>query len=659
MGIVLRVLLVEDSTDDARLLVRQLTSAGYDVQHERVDSPGAMRDALTRASWDLVISDYSLPGFSGTDALNLLQQQGIDVPLIFVSGTVGEDVAVAAMKAGASDYILKDNLKRLIPAMERELRDAEMRRERRRAHETVSERDLAVGIERRRAEQELRQSEERFSRVFRASPAGIAITTAGEGRFVDVNDAFCALTGYARGEVVGRTTAELGFVQDLGEQADLLEQLRKVGTLQNVDLEVRTKRGDRRFVLASFERIELGGRPCLLSVMHDISERKRLEDQLRQAQKMEAIGRLAGGVAHDFNNLLSVIIGYCDLLFRTLPADAPQRGEIAEIRDAADAASGLTRQLLAFSRRQVVERRVLDLNAVVTRAERLLRRLVGDDIELVVRLAPALAPIQADAGQLDQVLVNLVVNARDAMPAGGTIVIETAPAVLDAAYAQAHPGARAGEYVSVSVSDDGVGMDADTQAHIFEPFFTTKAVGRGTGLGLATVYGIVKQSEAFIWVESARAQGTTFRVYFPPAAAGAVPAPLPRAVPASLAGSETVLVVEDSPQLRELMQEVLQVRGYRVLDAENGDAALEVARRHEGPIHLLLTDVIMPGMNGRQLADRLSAVRPDMQVLFASGYTADVLAQYGVEGGMHYLQKPFTPDALARTVREILSGPRD
>ena len=807
MGIVLRVLLVEDSADDARLLVRQLTSAGYDVQHERVESPAAMRDALTRASWDLVISDYSMPGFSGTAALSLLQEQGVDVPFIFVSGTIGEDVAVAAMKAGASDYVLKDKLKRLIPAIERELRDAEMRRERHRAHEIVVERtrlaelasevgvaltsdtplretlarcaralvrhldvlgaavwsyteqtksldlqasaglppsvadrlarlsldeapigpiarerqpvhltsiagvaafgrewvegerisafggypllveermvgvlavfskrlvpdfvldgleavadQLAVGIERRRAEEELRQSEERFSRVFRASPAGIAITTADEGRFVDVNEAFCALTGYARNEILGRTTIELGFVQDLGEQADLLEQLRDLGTVQNVDLEVRTKRGDRRLVLASFERIELGGRPCLLSLMHDISERKRLEDQLRQAQKMEAIGRLAGGVAHDFNNLLSVIIGYCDLLFRTLPAGAAERSEIAEIRDAADAASGLTRQLLAFSRRQVVERRVLDLNAVVTRAERLLRRLVGDDIELVVRLAPALSLIQADAGQLDQILMNLVVNARDAMPAGGTIVIETAPAVLDEAYARDHPGARAGEYVCVSVSDTGIGMDADTQAHIFEPFFTTKEVGRGTGLGLATVYGIVKQSEAFIWVESARAQGTTFRIYFPPAPAGAAPEPAPRAEPASLTGSETVLVVEDSPQLRELIQEVLQVRGYQVLEADAGDAALDVARRHDGPIHLLLTDVIMPGMNGRQLADRLTAVRPDVKVLFASGYTADVLVQYGVEGGRHYLQKPFTPDALARKVREILSEPPD
>ena len=803
MGIVLRVLLVEDSADDARLLVRQLTSGGYEVQHERVESPAAMRAALTRASWDLVISDYSMPGFSGTAALSLVQELGVDVPFIFVSGTIGEDVAVAAMKAGASDYVLKDKLKRLIPAIERELRDAEMRRERRRAHEIVVERtrlaelasevgvaltsdtplretlarcaralvrhldvlgaavwvyaeqtqsldllagaglppsvtdrlarlslddapigliarerrpvhltttdgvaafgrewvegegisafggypllveervvgvlavfskrlvpdfvldgleavadQLAVGIERRRAEEELRQSEERFSRVFRASPAGIAITTADEGRFVDVNEAFCALTGYARNEILGRTTTELGFVQDLGEQADLLEQLRGLGTVQNVDLEMRTKRGDRRLVLASFERIELGGRPCLLSLMHDISERKRLEDQLRQAQKMEAIGRLAGGVAHDFNNLLSVIIGYCDLLFRTLPPDAAERSEIAEIRDAADAASGLTRQLLAFSRRQVVERRVLDLNAVVTRAERLLRRLVGDDIELVVRLAPALAPIQADTGQLDQILMNLVVNARDAMPAGGTIVIETAPAVLDEAFARAHPGALAGEYVRVSVSDTGIGMDTDTQAHIFEPFFTTKEVGRGTGLGLATVYGIVKQSEAFIWVESARAQGTTFRIYFPPAAAGAAPDPAPRAEPASLTGSETVLVVEDSPQLRELIQEVLQVRGYRVLVAEHGDAALDVAGHHDGPIHLLLTDVIMPGMNGRQLADRLTALRPDMQVLFASGYTADVLVQHGVDGGMHYLQKPFTPDALARKVREVLS----
>jgi PAS domain S-box-containing protein len=794
VGIVLRVLLVEDSADDARLLVRQLVTAGYEVQHERVETPAAMRDALTRLSWDLVISDYSMPGFSGTAALSLVQELGVDLPFIFVSGTIGEDVAVAAMKAGASDYVLKDKLKRLVPAIERELRDAEIRRERRRAHEVVVERtrlaeltsdigvaltsvtplretlarcaaalvrhldvvgagvwtctqqtqtlelqaeaglpapaaerwarlsledptigriardrrpvhlhgggalaavdrawaeppgitaydgfpllmgervvgvlavfskrlvpdfvldgleavadQLAVGIERRRAEEELRQSEERFSRVFRASPAGIAIATADEGEFVDANDAFFALTGYSRGEIIGRTMSELGF--------ELLEKPRQRGAMQNVDLELRTKQGDRRFVLASFERIELGGRPCLLSLLHDISERKRLEGQLRQAQKMEAIGRLAGGVAHDFNNLLSVIIGYCDLLFRTLPPEARERAEIAEIRAAAEAASGLTRQLLAFGRRQVAERRVLDLNAVVAKSERLLKRLVGDNIEVVVRLAPDLALVQVDAGQLDQVLMNLVVNARDAMPVGGTVVLETAAAVLDEAFVRDHPGARAGRYVQLSVRDTGSGMDADTQAHIFEPFFTTKEVGRGTGLGLATVYGIVKQSEGYIWVESARAEGTTFRLYFPPAAAGPAAEPAPRQAPVSLSGSETILVVEDSPQLRELMREVLEARGYHILDAEHGAAALETARRHDGPIHLLLTDVIMPGMNGRQLAERLRAVRPETRVLLVSGYSADALAPYGVESGVPTVQKPFTPDELVRRVRAIL-----
>ncbi len=802
MGTPLRVLLVEDSADDARLLVRQLGTAGYDVTHRRVDTPDAMQEALERNIWDIVISDYSMPQFSGTAALNLVQERGLDVPFIFVSGTIGEDVAVAAMKAGASDYVLKDKLKRLVPAIERELRDAEVRRERRRAQEVVLERtrlavlssdlgvaltgvaalratlvrctaalvrhldvigaciwtfadsarglelaagtglspaladayatvslddplignvarqrrpvhltaadplpipdtawvernriatfagcpllvgermvgvlgvfsrrtlpsfvieslnaiadQLAVGIERRRAEEELRQSEERFSRVFRSSPVGIVITTLDDGRYLDANDAFLTLLGRTRDQVQGKTTIELGVWRDAAERARMVEALGGHGTVRDLDLEFRTASGALRNVLASIERIELSGRPCLLMLAYDISDRKRLEDQLRQAQKMEAIGRLAGGLAHDFNNLLGVVIGYCDLLFRKLPPDQPERAEILEIRQAAEGASGLTRQLLAFSRRQVLEPRVLDLNTIVRRAERMLKPLLGDDVSLMIQLGSDIPMVLADAGQIDQVLMNLAVNSRDAMPRGGTITIETGTVRFDVTSVPALPGAHPGEFATLAVTDTGTGMDAETIAHIFEPFFTTKEVGKGTGLGLATVYGIVQQSSGFISVSSTPGVGTTFRVHLPETTA-ASPEPQPVAATASAPhGGGTILVVEDSAQLRELFRDVLELHGYTVLDAPNGRAALDVAAAHTGTIDLLLTDVIMPEMNGRQLADRLLATRPGIKVMFASGYSADDLVRHGVEAGMAYMQKPFSPESLAAKVKDVL-----
>ena len=802
MGTPLRVLLVEDSDDDARLLVRQLGSAGYDVTHRRVDTPDAMQEALERNVWDVVISDYSMPQFSGTAALALMQERGLDLPFIFVSGTIGEDVAVAAMRAGASDYVLKDKLKRLVPAIERELRDAEVRRERQRAQEVVLERtriavlssdlgvaltgvaalratlvrctsalvrhldvigaciwtfsesaqalelqagsglspalsaayatvslddpmignivrqrravhlpsvadlaipdaawvernristfagcpllvgnrtvgvlgvfsrrplpsfvvesltaiadQLAVGIERRRAEEELRQSEELFSRVFRSSPVGIVITTLDEGRFLDANDAFLTLLGRTREEMQGRTTIELGVWRDAAERTRIVEALGTHGTVRDLDLEFRTARGAIRHVLASIERIELSGRPCLLMLAYDISDRMRLEDQLRQAQKMEAIGRLAGGLAHDFNNLLGVVIGYCDLLFRKLPADLPERAEIHEIRSAAEGASGLTRQLLAFSRRQVLEPRVLDLNDVVRRAERMLKPLLGDDVTLVIQLGSDIPLVLADAGQIDQVLMNLAVNSRDAMPRGGRITIETGASRFDETTVPALPGASPGPFATLAVTDTGSGMDAETIAHIFEPFFTTKEVGKGTGLGLATVYGIVQQSSGFIAVSSTLGAGTTFRIHLPET--NAVPVQPQSATPAAAAPHRggTILVVEDSAQLRELFRDVLELHGYTVLDAANGRAALEVAAGFVGTIDLLLTDVIMPEMNGRQLADRLTASRPGIKVMFASGYSADDLVRHGVEAGMAYMQKPFSPEALAQKVRDVL-----
>jgi nitrogen-specific signal transduction histidine kinase/CheY-like chemotaxis protein len=394
-------------------------------------------------------------------------------------------------------------------------------------------------------------------------------------------------------------------------------------------------------------------------VFRDITQRRQLEEQLRQAQKIEAVGRLAGGVAHDFNNLLNVIIGYGQMVFRRLP-DGPEREKTKAILQAADRAAGLTRQLLAFSRKQVLEPKVLDLNAVVGGMDEMLRRLIGEDIELHTQLAPDLGRTKADPGQIEQVLMNLVVNARDAMPRGGRLTLETANAEMDETYIRDHLGARPGRYVMLAVCDNGLGMDPETQKHIFEPFFTTKEKGKGTGLGLATVYGIVKQSEGYIWVESAPGEGTTVKVYLPwveaePAAEElrrpAVPEELPRA-------TETVLLVEDEDMVRRMTREVLEGAGYRVLEASSGFEALRVSAGHNGSLDLLLTDVVMPGMSGRELSERLAPVRPAMKVLYMSGHTDDAIFHHGVtQAGTGFLQKPFTPDALERRVRELLGNP--
>jgi two-component system, cell cycle sensor histidine kinase and response regulator CckA len=400
---------------------------------------------------------------------------------------------------------------------------------------------------------------------------------------------------------------------------------------------------------------ETGMRGLIINA-RDLTERQQLETQLRVSQKMEGIGRLAGGIAHDFNNLLTAILGYAELMESQLE-DEGLKSELREIRLAGERAAALTRQLLAFSRKQVLQPRILDLNAVVSEMEKLLRRLIGEDVELTTRLDPALESVKADPGQLEQVLMNLAVNARDAMPEGGTLTIETANTVLDAGFTTAHPGARSGEYAILTVADTGIGMSDEVRSHAFEPFFTTKEHGKGTGLGLATAYGIVKQSDGYITVDSEPGRGTTFRIYFPHAAGAA--AASGRGEPSALSprGTETILLVEDESGVRRLSRTILEAQGYIVLEAASGDEALEVARSHAGEIHLVATDVIMPGMSGRVLWDRLRVLLPDPRVLFMSGYTDDAIARHGVlEPGIAFLQKPFTPFSLAQKVREVLDA---
>ncbi len=394
------------------------------------------------------------------------------------------------------------------------------------------------------------------------------------------------------------------------------------------------------------------------TVARDLSERKLLEAQLRQAQKMEAVGRLAGGVAHDFNNVLMAITGYSELMRRRLAEDDPLRRNVAEVLKAADRAAALTHQLLAFSRKQMLQPEVLVLNAVVAGVEKMLRRIIGEDIELVTALEPGLGRAKADAGQIEQVIMNLAVNARDAMPQGGKLTVLTANADLDQDYVAGHLGARPGPHVMLAVSDTGCGMDAETVSHIFEPFFTTKEPGKGTGLGLSTVYGIVKQSGGYIWVDSEPGRGTTFKIYLPRVDEAAELVKTRAAPSEAPRGSETVLLVEDEETVRDVVREALKASGYTVLAATSGGEALQEAGRHQGPIHLAVTDLVMPDMSGRELAERLAHLHPDTKVLYMSGYTDDAVVHHGVrEAGVAFLQKPFTPDALARRVRELLDAP--
>ena len=410
------------------------------------------------------------------------------------------------------------------------------------------------------------------------------------------------------------------------------------------------------FTAADQDDVSKLARPLAMAVRAQREEAKNasLEQQLFQAQRLESVGRLAGGVAHDFNNLLTVINSYSDLAIEGLRAGDPLRDDLQEIRDAGRRAARLTSQLLAFSRRQVLEPEVLDLNEVVTGLERMLRRVIGEDVDLRFVPAEGIAHTRADRGQLEQVLMNLVVNARDAMPHGGALTLETAEVELDAEYARRRPGVTAGAYVMMAVSDTGEGMDASTCAHIFEPFFTTKAEGRGTGLGLSTVYGIVKQSGGNIWVYSEPGKGTTFKVYLPVTAERGV-ASRPIRVPSTVEGSETVLLVEDEDAVRALAQRILESAGYRVLAAANGGEALLTCEQAARPIHLMLTDVVMPRMGGRQLADRLAVLRPDLRVLYMSGYTDNAIVHHGVlDSGTRFLAKPFTARTLLRAVRDAL-----
>lgn len=630
----LRVLLVEDVAADADLITHTIKQSSEGARVDVAATREQFSEQLASHEYDIVLADFRLPGWTGMRALRKMRQLGFDMPFIIVTGTLGDEHAVECVKAGASDYVLKENLARLPMAVNRAIREKEARDE------------ILL------AQRELAESAERFQKLTHASFDAIGISQ--DGILREVNRGFLELFGYERAEdLVGRPVTDLVAEESRGE-VELRLNSNIEGTYEVVG---KRKDGTKILLEATARSHAISGRPARITALRDMTERRALEDQFRQAQKMEAVGRLAGGVAHDFNNLLTVITGFTDLLLADFGSDDPRRSDLQQVRMAADKAAGLTRQLLAFSRQQVIEPRVVNLEDVVNQTQKLLANLIGEDIDFTTQFGSTPCVVVIDPGQLEQVIMNLVVNARDAMPTGGKLTIETACVDLDANYAAVHWPATTGRYAMLAVSDTGIGMDEATQARIFEPFFTTKESGKGTGLGLATVYGIVKQSGGFIWAYGEPGKGAVFKIYFPLSEEEPSPARESQTPLAAPRGTETVMLVEDSEAVRFIARRTLEQQGYEVIEAPSGREALELAASPDRRIDLLLTDVVMPEMSGRVLAEKFATYQPNAKVLYMSGYTDDAVIRHGVlRAKTPFLQKPFTPLALAIRVREVLDA---
>jgi two-component system, cell cycle sensor histidine kinase and response regulator CckA len=633
------ILIVNDVSDQLDMMSMLLRQAGYKVftAENGLEGLSAAQELRPR----LIISDVAMPHLDGIEMTRLIRADaGIRlIPVLLVSANRRDtQSAVEGLRAGADDYLEAPyEPMRLIA-------------------------QAARMIERARLEEMLRQSEERYRLLFEHNPQAMWVFDAETLDFLAVNNAAIHHYGYSREEFLSMTIKDIRPPEDvpallddvalntLGmDKAGVWRHRKKDGTI--IDVEI-----------SSYE-VDFADRKAKLVLAYDVTERLRAEqtlketaEQLRQTQKLEAIGSMAGGVAHDFNNILTAITGYSDLTLRGLDENDPLCRNVQEIKRAAERAASLTQQLLAFSRKQVMQLKILNLNDVVSEMDRMFKPMIGEDVDYVITLDPAIGQVKADKGQVEQVLMNLVVNARDAMPRGGKLTIETKNIYLDKPYASHHLSVTPGPYVMLAVSDTGMGMDEATKARIFEPFFTTKEAGKGTGLGLSTVYGIVKQLGGNIWVYSEPGHGTTFKIYFPliDDEAGTVLGQTEIEAPR---GTETVLLVEDDDAIRELIREILEMEGYKVLTASSGHEALQVSQEIKDSIELLITDVVMPGMSGGDLSKTLAETYPEIKVLYMSGYTDDAVVRHGVlEEGTAFLQKPFSPDSLAHKVRAVLDG---
>lgn len=634
----LRLLLVEDKDDDAVLVLRALRQASVEVAVTRVQTAAEFRGALVSPP-DLVVSDHSLPSFSSTAALAWLREHDIDVPFIVVSGTLDEESAVGLLRAGAHDFVTKQNLARLGPAVRRELQEARNRRER------------------RDAQAQLHVQRDFLRLVIDTNPA-IIFAKNWDGTFTLANRATAALYGTTPDGLVGKADGD--FNSNAAEVERLLEADRTVMLSGQPVLIARESITDATGRTRWFETRKVplfvpDAPPQVLGIGIDITERVSAEEQFRQAQKMEAVGQLAGGIAHDFNNLLTAILGYSELLLDRVDGQAELAQDVEEIQRAGQRASGLTRQLLAFSRKQVLEPQTLDLRHVVGEVEKMLRRLIGENVQLQTISTPDVHHVKADPGQIEQVLINLAINARDAMPMGGTLTIGLTNAVTPKELRRSNP-TLADTCVALKVSDTGSGMPPEIQARIFEPFFSTKSPGKGTGLGLSMVHGVVTQSGGCITVESQLHRGTCFTIYLPGAPDAEASVARTAVAPVELRGSETILLVEDEGTIRELVRKVLTGYGYHVLEATDTADAIRLSERHPGVIDLLLSDIVMPRMSGPELAQALVPFRPEMRVLYMSGFGNRLSTGFGsVSPAVALLHKPFTPAALATKVRQCLN----